>query len=154
VLSNNIRIVWSVTHFFVHNFSFRIKTERRGRVVKLLLRILEIPASNLGPETGYLDWGFLYFSSAPSDKFRNIPIIRPRLLPSISFPIHLPILLSFYAISPELLRKRCQTIKIWNITCLVDTYVFGSCVTVCVPRVRICSSGTSKGNEGTEIAFE
>jgi hypothetical protein len=29
----------------------------------LLLRIQEVPGSNLSPDTGYHDWGFLWFSS-------------------------------------------------------------------------------------------
>jgi hypothetical protein len=31
----------------------------------LLLRIREVPASNLGSETGYPDYGFSLFSSVP-----------------------------------------------------------------------------------------
>jgi len=30
----------------------------------LLLRIQEVPGSNLGPETGYTDWGFSWFSQS------------------------------------------------------------------------------------------
>jgi hypothetical protein len=37
----------------------------------LLLRIREVPGSNFGPETDYLDWGF---SSVPVGKCRNIDL--------------------------------------------------------------------------------
>jgi hypothetical protein len=36
----------------------------------LLLRILEVPRSNLGPESGYFGWGFSWSFSVPPDKFR------------------------------------------------------------------------------------
>jgi hypothetical protein len=39
------------------------ETERRGRVVKILLRIREVPGSNLGPETIYLQRFFVVFLS-------------------------------------------------------------------------------------------
>jgi hypothetical protein len=45
-------------------------TERHGRWLAFLLRIWEIPGSNLDPKIGYPDWGFLRFSSVSSDKCR------------------------------------------------------------------------------------
>jgi hypothetical protein len=46
-------------------------TERRGHVVNTPPSYSGDPGSNLGPETGYPDWGFLYFSSVPPGKFWN-----------------------------------------------------------------------------------
>lgn len=37
-------------------------------VIFTFLCILEVPSSNLGPETGYIDWGISLFSSAPPVK--------------------------------------------------------------------------------------
>jgi hypothetical protein len=47
--------------------------ERRSRAIcaPTLLDIQEIQDSNLGPETGYPDWGFRSFSSDPPGKFRD-----------------------------------------------------------------------------------
>jgi hypothetical protein len=43
--------------------------ERRSRVVSNLLPILEVLSPNLGPETGYPDRDFSWFSSVPPDKW-------------------------------------------------------------------------------------
>jgi hypothetical protein len=37
----------------------------------LLFRIREVPGSNLGPEAGYLDWEFSWFSAVHSGKSRD-----------------------------------------------------------------------------------
>jgi hypothetical protein len=37
-------------------------------VAVFLLRIREVPGSNLGPETGYPDWSFLVVFLSPSRK--------------------------------------------------------------------------------------
>jgi hypothetical protein len=51
----------------------------------LLLCIREVPGSNLGPETGYPDWGFPQSFQANTE---IVPFIRPRPLSSTSFSIH------------------------------------------------------------------
>lgn len=38
---------------------------------RTLFRILDVPGSNLVPDTGYPDLGFSCFSSVPPDKCRN-----------------------------------------------------------------------------------
>jgi hypothetical protein len=53
----------------------------------LLIRILEVPSSNLCPETGYPDVGFSWFSSISPSKWGSI-LIRPLPLSSIYFPIY------------------------------------------------------------------
>jgi hypothetical protein len=50
--------------------------------------IPEVLHSNLGRVTGYPDSGFMWFSSVPTGKFSDNISIRPRPLPSKSFPIH------------------------------------------------------------------
>jgi hypothetical protein len=50
-----------------------------------LLRIREAPGSNLGPETGYPE--FLWFSQYYQENAGLVPV-RPRPLPSASFPNH------------------------------------------------------------------
>jgi hypothetical protein len=57
-------------------------TERRGRVVKT--RIREVARLDLGPKTGYPDYGSSCLFLIPLDKCQD----RPRQLPSTSFPIH------------------------------------------------------------------
>jgi hypothetical protein len=42
--------------------------------VPLLLRIREVPSSNLGPENGYPDSGFSWFSSVPPDECLDITL--------------------------------------------------------------------------------
>jgi hypothetical protein len=45
--------------------SFRIIGLLQGyKYVVFLIRIREVPGSNLGPETGYSDWGFCGFSQS------------------------------------------------------------------------------------------
>jgi hypothetical protein len=66
----------------------------------LLLRIREVPSSKLGPMTGYLDWGFSWFYSAPEGKILGKYFkIRPRPLTLNTFSNHnSPITSSFDAI--------------------------------------------------------
>jgi hypothetical protein len=64
------------TQIHIHSFiEFRSKTEDWPNVMvewlALLLRILEVPGSNLGPETGHSDWGFSWFSSIPPGKCQD-----------------------------------------------------------------------------------
>jgi hypothetical protein len=88
-----------------------VMTSRNGRKLsgrtRPVRRNLELPSqvilytciremldSNLGRDNGYADWGCLRFSSVLPGKFLNSTSIRPRQLPSKSFPIHYsPILL-------------------------------------------------------------
>jgi hypothetical protein len=46
-------------------------TERRGRLVNTVLRIREVPGSNLGPKTAYLGCGFSWLSSVLPGKYRD-----------------------------------------------------------------------------------
>jgi hypothetical protein len=64
-----------------------------------LLRIREVPGSNIAPETGYSDWGFSWVSSVPPGECRIDILKRPRPLPSKFFPIHHSLVsVSFHAI--------------------------------------------------------
>jgi hypothetical protein len=56
--------------------------------VTLLLRVREVPISNLGPETGHADLDFTCFSSSLQPNTIIAPQIRPRPLLPTSFPIH------------------------------------------------------------------
>jgi hypothetical protein len=59
----------------------------------LLLRIREVPRSNLGPETGYPNWGFSWFSSVPPGECRDrsLKLSHDRFLPNpFQFIIQLP----------------------------------------------------------------
>jgi hypothetical protein len=47
------------------------------RWLTFLLRTREVPGSNLGPETGYPDWGISWLSSVPPGKCRNSPVNSP-----------------------------------------------------------------------------
>jgi hypothetical protein len=65
-----------------------------------LFCVREIPDSNLGPETGYTDWGFSSFSCPPPPRKMAgvVPQIRPWQLHPTSSPIqNLPNILSRYA---------------------------------------------------------
>jgi hypothetical protein len=55
----------------------------------LLLRIHEIPGSNIYPETHYANWGFSWLSSFPPGKFwaRTLKL-KPLSILSSSFPDH------------------------------------------------------------------
>jgi hypothetical protein len=75
---------------YIHAHS--IDTERRGRVIPLLLlRIREVPGSNLGPEAVYPECVFSWFSSVPPGKFRDntLKLGHDRFLPSPFQFIHL-----------------------------------------------------------------
>jgi hypothetical protein len=64
-----------------------------------VLHTPEVPISNLGLETGYSDWGFLWFSSVLQAIAEIVPLIRPRPLPSKFFSIrHSLIILLFDAV--------------------------------------------------------
>jgi hypothetical protein len=54
----------------------------------IIFRILKVPGSNLGPEIGYPGWEFHGFLQSLQANAEKAPEIRPRQLPSISFPIH------------------------------------------------------------------
>jgi hypothetical protein len=57
----------------------------------LLLRVQEVPGSNLDPETGYPDWGFSWFSSVHAGECRGstLKLGHDRFLPnSIKFIIY------------------------------------------------------------------
>jgi hypothetical protein len=58
----------------------------------LLLRIRELPGSNLGPETSIPDWGVSWLSSVPPGEYRKYLNIRPR--PPASKPLQVIIHLS------------------------------------------------------------
>jgi hypothetical protein len=55
-----IASIRSVVYILEANF-YRMATDRHGRVVNTLLRVWELPGSNLGPETGYPDCFFRGF---------------------------------------------------------------------------------------------
>jgi hypothetical protein len=52
--------------------AIRCSIELRGRVVPFPLRIPEVSGSNLGPETGYSNWGFSWFCEVLPGKCRDI----------------------------------------------------------------------------------
>jgi hypothetical protein len=57
---------------------YMTRNNKHSRVVNLLLRIREVPGSNLGPETGYRDRGFSWvFLSLPRQIPRYYLKIRP-----------------------------------------------------------------------------
>jgi hypothetical protein len=64
----------------------------RGRVVIPMLRILEVPGSNLGPETGYNEVSSWFFLSPSRRMLGQYLKIRPQsLLPNpFQFIIHHP----------------------------------------------------------------
>jgi hypothetical protein len=74
----------------------------------LLLRIREVPGSNLSPETGCPECWFSWFVSVPAGECRNSTLqFRPRPLPAKFFPIyHSLITLSFDAVYSYILKKR------------------------------------------------
>jgi hypothetical protein len=51
--------------------AFYYRSERRGRLVTLLILIREIPGSNLSPQNAYLSREFSWFFSVPPDKYWN-----------------------------------------------------------------------------------
>jgi hypothetical protein len=58
----------------------------------LLIRIRNVPGSNLGPETGYTNCGFSWISSVPPVKYKDstLKLGHERLLPHLlQFIIHL-----------------------------------------------------------------
>jgi hypothetical protein len=64
---------------------WRNRTERQ--VVSLSVSCSWCPGLNLCPETGYPDWGFWWFSSVSSGKWRNssLKLGQYRFLSSLSF---------------------------------------------------------------------
>jgi hypothetical protein len=73
------------THF-VHSYGKIRNTKCRGRLVSS--HIWEVRGSNLGPETGYNDRNFSWFSSIPPGTCRDSTLIRPyRFLPYFSFSL-------------------------------------------------------------------
>jgi hypothetical protein len=50
-----------------------MKTEHRGRLVNTLLRIWDVPGSNLGPGTVYADWDFCGFSTFLQTNSGTVP---------------------------------------------------------------------------------
>jgi hypothetical protein len=77
--------------------------ERRGGVVKILLRIWEVPVSNLGPEAGYSDWVSCGFSQALRANAGIIPQNLAttaffQIFPNSSFTYHLLLLITYHPI--------------------------------------------------------
>jgi hypothetical protein len=71
----------------------------------LLLRIREVPGSNLGPETDYPDWGFSWFSSVFPGKCRDSTLNYATTASfHILFNSLFTIILSFDAVQSELLK--------------------------------------------------
>jgi hypothetical protein len=64
------------------------KTNVVDEWLTLMLRIREVPGSNLGPVAVYDDWGFRGFTQFIEATAGIIPQIRPRPLPTKSFPIN------------------------------------------------------------------
>jgi hypothetical protein len=77
---------------FIYIHAHSIDTERRGRVIPLLLLcIREVPGSNLGPEAGYPECVFSWFSSVPPGECwdSTLKLGHDRFLPSPFQFIHL-----------------------------------------------------------------
>jgi hypothetical protein len=65
-----------------------------------LLQIREIPGSNLGPDTGYRQWGFLWFPWSLQTSAGIVTKLCQGRFFSTCFPInHSPIILSFLSIT-------------------------------------------------------
>jgi hypothetical protein len=74
-----------------------------------LLRIREVPRSDLGPEDDYPEWEVSWHSSVTPGKSRDNALNQVMIASSTSFPIHHSIsILSFDAVYFELLEKRRQ----------------------------------------------
>jgi hypothetical protein len=79
-----------------HFTHLQINTEQAGVAVTLWTYIRDVPGSNLGWETGYLDCGFSLLSSVPPGKcwdgtFKQATIAAFQILSNSSFIEH-PIL--------------------------------------------------------------
>jgi hypothetical protein len=59
--------------FIYSRFIYQL-TERRGREVNTPASYSEVPGSSLRPETGFPDQDFLWVSSVPPVKFRDIAL--------------------------------------------------------------------------------
>jgi hypothetical protein len=66
-----------------------VYTKQIGLEVMLSAGIHEVLGLNLHQDTGYPDLRLLWFSSVPPGKCWGSTSIRPQLLPSRSFPLHL-----------------------------------------------------------------
>jgi hypothetical protein len=73
----------------------------------LLHRARQVPCSNLGSKSGYVRFIVVAVSSQANSS--TVPEIRPRVLPSKSFPIH-PSQASFYS-TPYSLSYRESVVK-------------------------------------------
>jgi hypothetical protein len=64
-------------------------------------KIQKMLNSNLGPETGYPEYGFLGFP-VPQGNARIVPLLRPQQLPSIAFPIYYSFIIQLHDVLPQL----------------------------------------------------
>jgi hypothetical protein len=86
--SNFTDFLRTAHHTYTYVYTIQNASNVEVEWLTLLLRIREVPVSNLGLENGYPDWGYSCFRQSLQANARMVPKIRPWPLPSTSIPIH------------------------------------------------------------------